>query len=312
MTSVVGNRTRFTFSSVLPREPLNKTTISEECEPVDDHIQNYGTEYMHTFHTSTNFEKDSLVSDTVTSQMNSLHVNPGSRENLSEGTGDISGNVSCEGDCVSSRQREIEDMQRQGKDRQGSEYFQSRKVVLNDSSSYASSVQPEAVDGTVNKELNRKAPVKKDNYSQNRKVTRRLDEDESSSLSSNLRTGVIDITRKKEEYPKTRNSSLRNQEQRSTAKKWSGIKEEGIEQSVAGKTTKDGSNFEGNRKISLQPGSCVLFINLWGWLFKSRLAQINLKFKAALPTACINLAWINRSHSLLITRVLRTYLFSDS
>ena len=211
---------------------MHKTTISEEHEPTDDYTQNYDTNSKHTFHISTNFEKDSLASDTVcTTQMDSLHVNPGSRENLSEDTGDISANVSSEEDCSSSRQRVIdsrlntEEIQTQVKDSQGSNCIQSRKVTSNYTSSYASSAQPVAVDTTVHKELDSKALTKKDDYSRKRKVTV-LKKEEPSSFSTNTQTEV-DVSRKK------------------------AVKDRS-------KFEKERAN-EGNNTISQQSGSCVMF-----------------------------------------------------
>ena len=208
---------------------------------------------MHTSHT--NFEKNSLVSDTVcTYQLNSLHVNPGSREDLSEGKGDISGNVSSEGDFTSTSLQGFQSRQnlrRHGQDRQESERFQSRKVMLNDSSPYASSIQPEAVHKDLEQSRQASVDITKDDYSQNRKVSV-LHEDEPPSS---------------KEYPQNRNSTLRTKEQCSMQKKCSGIKEQGLgnEQGRAGQTTKDRSTFdkeritsESNRKISQQPGSCVM------------------------------------------------------
>ena len=171
---------------------MHKTIISEEQEPVDDNIQ-HDPDSICTF--QTNFEKDSMGSDTVcTTEMNSLHVNPGSREDFSEDTGDISGNVSSEGEHVSPRQQRIdlstEQVQTQSGDRQGNDGYQRRKVTSSDCSSWESSVEPE---------LNRK-PLsnsnKEDHYSQNREVTV-LKRDESSSFSSNAQAGV-DMNRKKQ------------------------------------------------------------------------------------------------------------------
>ena len=173
---------------------MHKTTISEEQEPVDDNIQ-HDPDSICTF--QANFEKDSIGSDTVcTTEMNSLHVNPGSREDFSEDTGDISGNVSSEGEHVSPRQQRIdlstEEIQTQSGDRQRNDGYQRRKVTLNDCSSWESSVEPE---------LNRKALSNKgDHYSQNREVTV-LKRDESSSFSSNAQAGV-DMNRKKQDRSK--------------------------------------------------------------------------------------------------------------
>ena len=206
---------------------MHKTAISGEHEPAEDYTQNHDTNSMHTFHGSTSFEKDSLTSDTVcTTQMDSLHVNPGSREDLSEDTGDISGNVSSEEDYSSSRQRgtdtrvNTEEIQTQIKHNQRSNCVQSRKVVLNDTSSYVLSVQPAAVDTTVSKELDRNPLTKKDDYSQKRNVTV-LKNDEPNSFSTNARTGV-EMNRRKADKDRSKFEEEKADERNNTISHQSG------------------------------------------------------------------------------------------
>ena len=264
----LGRRTRYTSSSIVPRVALNKTTISEEHEPSDnDDPKNHNTECS--LDTLGNFEKSSLGSETVcTSEMNSLHVNPGSREEFSEVTGDVSGNVSsaCEDDMqdFAARKAKQKVQKRFSTGRPGSEYFhcEKRADILNDGSCIRSEVGRQKRNSLVQNEISSSSDVqgrtvddRNRNKSQQNRVATTIKEKDHKCFSSGIQPDVV-LAREDKDFSNNRNE-LAQSIQHCKSEEQDGVTEGRTGQQGENRSSFDeGRTGEGVRKMTNETGIC--------------------------------------------------------
>ena len=245
---------------------MNKTTISEEHEPSDNHDpKNHNTECS--LDTLANFEKSSLGSETVcTSEMNSLHVNPGSREEFSEVTGDVSGNVSsaCDDDMqdFAARKAKQKVQERFSTGRPESEYFhcEKRADILNGGSYMRPEVGRQKRNTLVQNEISSSSDVQgrtvdDRNKSQQNRVPTTINEKEHKCFSSGVQPGVV-LPREDKNFVKNRNE-LAVSTQRCGSEEQDGVTEGRTGQQEKNRSSFDeGRTGEGVRKMTNETGIC--------------------------------------------------------
>ena len=209
-----------------------------------------------------------------TSQLNSLHVNPGSRDELSETTGDVSGNVSSAfeyemQDSTARKAREnTQNSSRTG--RAESEYFQSEKHVqmLNDDSC----LRPEVVEGQQRKNaiIPKEVPNSHSSDVQRRtvedgnkkgthqnRIGTTINDKDHKHLSSSVQPGAV-VARQDKDSAKTKSELAGRTLNRCCGSEEQDVVNEGrTEQQAKNRSSFDKERTgEGNRKITSETGSC--------------------------------------------------------